>query len=192
MVKSKFQLKSFYKSAFASTIILGALSTTCLIGNKALSGPGMFEMQWDPDPNFVRLKSLQTSNLKTERAKYYLFLRPSERKTGIIQLTVKIPDYFDASLKEKKISLCEVKIGGFKDKTSCVKKIPAVIEIGKERTSIDVFPDAPIPLDKKPYAILIKLFNPRSSGMYQFHGYAKSTGAIDVSSYIGSWTLDVK
>ncbi len=192
MFRPKLPLRVFYKGVFFSTLLMCSLISSNLFLTKSYASPGMFELQWDADPSFKKLKTLQTSNEKMDRATYYLFLRSSERKTGILQITVKLPDYFDAALKEKKISLCEVKIGGFQDKTRCVNKIPAVIEVGKDQTSIDVFPDSPIPVDNKAYAVVIKLFNPRSSGMYQFHGYAKSTGAMDASSYIGSWTFDVK
>ena len=73
---------------------------------KSIASQGLFEFQWDPDPSFRRLKSLQTSSDPMDRSNYYLFLRSSERKTGILQLTVKLPDYFQTNLKEKKISLC--------------------------------------------------------------------------------------
>ena len=152
----------------------------------------MFEMQWDAPENFKRLKGLQTSDERMDRSTYYLFLRASERKAAILQLTLKLPDYFDASLKEKKITLCQIKIGGFKDKTKCIEKLPAVIEIGEDKTSIDIFPDQPIPVGKESYGVVIKLFNPSKAGMYQLHGYATSTGAIPISSYIGTWTLNIK
>ncbi len=181
--------KLLISSTFAiSTILAPQLFTT----NKSIAAPGTFEIQWDPDPSFKRLKMLQSSNERTDRAKYHFFLRPGERKAAILQLSLKLPDYFDAKLKEKKISLCQVKIGGFQDKTKCVNELPAVIEINNDQTSIDIFPDQPIPVDENTYAVVMKLFNPRKSGMFQFHGYAKSTGAMPISSYIGSWTVDIK
>ena len=193
MIKPKFTFKDLFKSTLTTTIFIGSIVTTLvLIGSSISASPGMFEVQWDPDPSFRKLKSLQTSNEKMDRSTYYLFLRSSERKTAILQLTLKLPDYFDAKLKANKISLCQALIGGFKDRTRCIKNIDSVIEIGEDQTSIEIFPDKPIPMDNNPYAVVIKLFNPRSSGMFQFHGYAKSAGAIDVSSYIGSWTFDVK
>ncbi len=192
MSKPNFKMKLFRKVLISSSILLGTFFTPFTVQEKSNAAPGMIEFQWDPDPSFKRLRSLQTSSEKADRSTYYLFLRSKERKAGILQLTVKLPDYFNAKLKAKKIKLCQVKIGGFKDKTRCIKDIPAVIEVGKEQTSIDIFPDNPIPIDKKSYAVVIKLFNPTKNGMFHFHGYAQSTGAVPVSSYIGSWSLNVE
>ena len=192
MIKSRNSFRKIHKLAISTTLTLGAFFSPQLSNNTIHASPGMFEIQWDPDPSFVRLKLLQTSNEKQDRAKYHFFLRSGERKTGILQLTLKVPNYFDAKISEKKLSLCQVKIGGFKDRTKCIKELPAVFEISKDQSSIDIYPDNPIPMDKNTYAVILKLFNPRKSGMFQFHGYAKSTGAMPISSYIGSWTVDIK
>ena len=193
MIEFKKPFKGIHKFALTGTLILGTLLTPQLFNNnKSIAGPGMFEIQWDPDPSYKRLKLFQTSNEKIDRAKYHFFLRGGERKTGILQLTLKVPSYFEAKLNPKKIKLCQVKIGGFKDRTRCIKELPAVIEIGENQSSIDIFPDKPIPADKNTYAVIVKLFNPRKSGMFQFHGYAQSAGAMPISSYIGSWTVDIK
>ena len=36
-----------------------------------------------------------------------------------------------------------------------------------------------------------KVTNPNKSGLYQFHSFGKSSGAIPVSSYLGSWTINI-
>ncbi len=149
------------------------------------------EFQWDPDPNFVRLKSFQTSSEVNDRSTYYLFLRPRERKTGILKLSIKIPDYFRAKIKPEKLSFCHVKIGGFTERTRCLKTIPAIYEINENQTQIDIFPDQPIPSDKKSYAFVMKIRNPRLPHMYQFHAYAQAPGSVPISGYMGTWSLDV-
>ena len=160
--------------------------------NTAYALPGNIEFQWEQDPNHRKLSYFQTSNEKLARATYYLFLKPKQRKTGILKLTVKIPDYFKTNLKPNKISLCEVKIGGYSARTRCVEKLSSVIEINKNQTAIDIYPDQPIPLNKKSYAIVMKIINPRSNGMFQFHALSQSPGDLPISTYLGTWNLDVQ
>ena len=96
---------------------------------------------------------------------------------------------FKSKLKENKISLCQVKIGGFETRTKCLEKIPADIVINEDKTSLDIFPYSPIPSTKDSYAIVFKVFNPRRSGLYQFHSYGQYIGVNPVSSYLGSSTI---
>jgi len=154
--------------------------------NEAKAG---LEFQWDNNPYYRRLKWFQTNSEKRSRNKIFFFLRPFDRKDGLLKINMKIPKTFDSTLKENKISLCQVKIGGFDARTECIKNIPADIEINEDNTSIDIFPYSPIPANKDSYAILFKIFNPRKSGLYQFHSYGQASGEIPVSSYLGSWTI---
>ena len=103
-----------FKNRFPTIKVLSSIGVLTLIGNislgngpliisqKASASPGFFEYQWDPDSSYKRLKYFQSSNERLQRSSYFLFLRPKDRKTGILKLTIKVPDYFDAEIKSKK------------------------------------------------------------------------------------------
>ena len=85
----------------------------------------------------------------------------------------------------------QVKIGGFEGRTKCLEDIPADLEIKTDESglrSLDIYPYSPIPSDKKSYAIVLKVYNPTKSGLYQFHSYGQPKGK-SFSSYLGSWTI---
>ena len=154
-----------------------------------------FEFQWNPEPGYKKLSFFQSSSEALDRSKYYLFLRGGERKDNIIKLTLKVPDYFDAKIKSEKLSFCKVKIGGFTDKTRCLENVPSVIEVNDNQTSIEIFPDRPIPRNKDSYAVVMKIFNPRKPGMFQFQAHSQSQqpgGEIPISTYLGTWNLSVQ
>ena len=54
--------------------------------------------------------------------------------------------------------------------------------------SLDIYPYSPITLNKVSYAIVLKVFNPKKSGLYQFHSYGQPKGE-SFSNYLGSWTI---
>jgi len=103
-----------------------------------------------------------------------------------------LPKKFDSKLKQEKIILCKVKIGGFESRTKCLEDIPADVEINTDESSLrslNIYPYSPIPSDKESYAIVLKkVINPKRSGLYQFHSYGQSKGK-SVSSYLGSSTI---
>ena len=149
------------------------------------------EFQWDQDSGYRRLKWFQTENKRKFRNKIYLFLRPSDRNTELLKINVSIPEKFVSSLKKEKISLCKVRIGGFENRTKCLEDIPADIEIKTDEsslTSLDIYPFSPLPSNKESYAIVLKVFNPDKSGLFQFHSYGQPKGE-SLSSYLGSWTI---
>tara|TARA_B100000700_G_C14800208_1_gene740177 strand:+ start:329 stop:922 length:594 start_codon:yes stop_codon:yes gene_type:complete len=160
---------------------------------KSSASPGMFEYQWDRQPGYRQLKYYQSSTDPLDRATYYFFLRGQERKDNIIKLTLKVPDYFDAKIKSEKLSLCKVKVGGFTSRTRCLEKVPSVIEINENQTSIQIFPERPITRDKDTYAVVMKIFNPRKTGMFQIQALSQSQqpGEIPISTYLGTWNLQV-
>ena len=174
-----------------SAFLFGTGST--LLDKKSLASPGSLQFQWDPEPGYRRLKYFQTSSNQLERATYYFFLRGTERKENIIKLTLKFPDYFDAKIKSEKLSLCKVKVGGFSSKTRCLEKVPSVIEINDNQTSIEIFPEKPIPRNKDNYAVVMKVFNPRKTGMFQIQALSQSQrpGEIPISTYLGTWNIQV-
>ena len=149
------------------------------------------EFQWDQDSSFRRLKWFQKENKKKFRNTIYFFLRPSDRRTDLLKINLAIPKTFKSTLKNEKISFCKVRIGGFEKRTQCLEDIPADIEIKTDDSglrSIDIYPYSPIPSNKDSYAIVLKVFNPRKSGLYQFHSYGQPKGK-SISSYLGSSTI---
>ena len=149
------------------------------------------EFQWDQDDNFRRLKWFQKENRRRFRNKIYFFLRPSDRKTDLLKINLAIPKTFKSTLKNEKISFCKVRIGGFENRTKCLEDIPADIEINTDESglrSLDIYPYSPIPSNKNSYAIVLKVFNPKRSGLYQFHSYGQPKGK-SFSNYLGSWTI---
>ena len=149
------------------------------------------EFQWNQDSNFRRLKWFQKEDKRKFRNTIYFFLRPSDRRTDLLKINLAVPKTFKSTLKSEKISFCKVKIGGFEDRTKCLEDIPADIEINTDESglrSLDIYPYSPIPSSKDSYAIVLKIFNPHKSGLYQFHSYSQPRGK-SFSNYLGSWTI---
>ena len=149
------------------------------------------EFQWDQNSGFRRLKWFQKENKKRFRNKIYFFLRPNDRKTDLLKVNLTLPKNFTSTLKNEKISFCKVKIGGFDSRTKCLEDIPADFEINIDESgmrSLDIYPYSPLPSNKESYAIVLKVVNPKKSGLYQFHSYGQPKGK-SVSSYLGSWTI---
>jgi len=156
------------------------------------ASPGFFEYQWDPEPGYKRLKYYQSSSERNDRATYYLFLKGKERKEDIVKLNIAVPDYFEAKIKAKKLSFCKVKVGGYTARTRCIENVPSLIKINDKQTSIEIFPEKPIPVNKDNYALVMKIFNPRKRGMFQFRAVSQKTGDIPISTYLGTWNIDVQ
>ena len=188
-------LKKTKKLALNFKILRFLLIPTILVAvpffNNIQESKAGLEIQWDQDPSFKRLKWFQKENRKRFKNKIYFFLRPSDRNAELLKINLSIPKTFKATLKEEKISLCKVSIGGFEKRTKCLENIPSDIEIISEESSlrsINIYPYSPIPSNKESYAIVLKVFNPKRSGLYQFHSYGQPKGK-SVSSYLGSWTI---
>ena len=149
------------------------------------------EFQWDQNDSYRRLKWFQKENQRKFRNKIYFFLRPSDRRTDLLKINLAIPKTFKSTLKNEKISFCKVRIGGFESRTKCLEEIQADIEINTDESglrSLDIYPYSPIPSNKQSYAIVLKVFNPKKTGLYQFHSYGQPKGQ-SFSSYLGSWTI---
>ena len=149
------------------------------------------EFQWNQDSSYRRLKWFQKENKRRFRNTIYFFLRPSDRRTDLLKINLAIPKTFKSTLKKEKISFCKVRIGGFENRTKCIEDIPADFEINTDESglrSLDIYPYSPIPSNKNSYAIVLKVFNPKKSGLYQFHSYGQPKGK-SFSSYLGSWTI---
>ena len=171
-------------------IIPTILVSTPFLSNIQDSKAGL-EFQWSQDSSYRRLKWFQRENRRKFRNTIYFFLRPSDRRTDILKVNLAIPKTFKSTLKNEKISFCKVRIGGFENRTKCLEDIPSDIEIKTDESglrSLDIYPYSPIPLNKDNYAIVLKVFNPKKTGLYQFHSYGQPSGK-SLSSYLGSWTI---
>ena len=107
-------------------------------------------------------------------------------------MTLRVPDYFEAKIKPEKLSLCRVNIGSYTSRTRCLENVPSEIKINEDQTSIDISPEKAIPFNKDSYAVVMKIFNPRKRGMFQFQAFSQNVGEIDISTYLGTWNIDVQ
>ena len=171
-------------------LIPAVLVSTTLFRNIPDVRAGL-EFQWEAGSGFKKLKWFQKENKRKFRNTIYFFLRPSDRYTDLLKINLAIPTTFKSNLKNEKINFCKVKIGGFESRTKCLEDIPADIEINTDESglrSLDIYPYSPIPSNKESYAIVLKVYNPRKTGLYQFHSYGQPKG-ISSSNYLGSWTI---
>ena len=190
---SKKKLLSFFKKSLFigfSAFLFGTGSS--ILAPQSSASPGFFEYQWYPEEGYKKLRYLQSSSERLERATYYFFLRGKERKADISKLTLRVPDYFEAKIKPEKLSLCRVNVGSYTSRTPCLENIPSEIKINENQTSIDISPEKAIPLNKDSYAVVMKIFNPRKRGMFQFQAFSQNVGEIDISTYLGTWNIDVQ
>ena len=171
--------------------LIPTILVSASIFNNIQDAKAGLEFQWSQESGYRKLKWFQKENKKRFRNTIYFFLRPSDRTADLLKLDLSIPKTFKVTLKKENISLCRVRIGGFNSRTKCLEDIPADIEINTEdlpMRSLNIFPYKPIPSDKDSYAIALKVFNPKKSGLYQFHSFGQPKGQ-SVSSYLGSWTI---
>ena len=188
-------LKKTKKPALKFRIFRFLLIPTILVSTpffsnfqKAKAG---YEIQWDQDSGYRRLKWFQKENKKRFKNTIYFFLRPNDRNDDLLKVNLAIPKSFKSTLKNEKISLCKVRIGGFDSRTKCLENIPADIEIDTDESSlrsINIYPYSPIPSNKESFAIVLKVFNPKRSGLYQFHSYGQPKEKT-VLNYLGSSTI---
>ena len=179
--------KAFFLGFSAFLLSAGALN----LAPKSSASQG-FEVQWFPEEGYKKLRYLQSSSERLDRATYFFFLRGKERKADITKLTIKVPDYFEAKIKPKKLSFCKVNVGSYRSKTRCLKNVPSQITVNSSQTAIYISPEQPIPLNKDSYAVVMKIFNPRKRGMFQFQAFSQNVGEIDISTYLGTWNIEVQ
>jgi len=176
---------------FLKFLLVPAILVSIPFFNNIQEANAGMEFQWDQDSRLRRLKWFQKENRKRFKNTIYFFLRPSDRNADLLKVNLAIPKPFKPTLKKEKISFCKVRIGGFDSRTKCLETIPADIEINTDESSlrsIDIYPYSPIPNNKESYAIVLKLYNPKRSGLFQFHTYGQPKGKT-VSSYLGSSTI---
>ena len=183
--------QKIFKKKLLLKIILFLPLLSSVIPFQINSARATLEFQWDTDPRYKKLKWFQTNSNKFAKNKIFFIYRPSDRKTGLLKLNIKVPKTFKSILKTKNISLCRVNIGGFDSRTKCLENISSDIVLDPETKKVEIYPITPLPLNKESYAVVFKVTNPKRSGLYQFHTFGKSSGAIPVASYIGSWTIKI-
>ena len=178
--------------------IINKLIKTLLICNTLISltplqinSAKALEFQWNPKDGYKRLRWNQRTAEKNFKNKIFFFFMPRDRKTGLLSINIKIPKNFKSTLKTKNINFCKANYGGYTSKTKCIEDIPSDIVFDDKNKRLEIYPITPIPSDKETYAVVLKINNPRRSGLYQFHSFGKSSGPIPVSSYLGSWTINI-
>ena len=181
---TRFSLRKTIKYLLCSGILLSFIPFY-------INSSNALEFQWNPNDGYKKLKWYQRTAKKNYKNKLFLFFRPSDRKTGLLSINIKIPDRFKSTLNPKNITFCKANVGGYTSKSKCINDIPSDIIINKETKKIEIYPISPVPSNKDSYAVVFKITNPRKSGLYQFHSFGKSSGPIPVSSYIGSWTITI-
>ena len=182
------------KLAAATWISSGLIATGITIENLRpfeVQAGSLVEFRWDDSGNYKKLYFWQSSSDKRDRATYFLTIREKDRNAAILKLSITIPDYFDAKINPKKLSLCKLQLGGMLSKTKCIEKIPAVFEVAKDNSEIDIFPDQPIPAEGH-FALVMKIFNPSTAGMFQFNALAQAPGDVPMAGYLGSWNIDIQ
>jgi hypothetical protein len=148
------------------------------------------EFRWDNSRDYRRLYFFMTDTARLKRSEYYLVLRPKDRKTAILKLSVVVPESFDVKIDPRDVQLCYMKEGGMMSRTSCKEKIPATVEISKDGRSIDIFPDRPVP-DNRTIGVYMNIFNPFNIGMYQLNALAQAPGDVPFAGYLGSWLIQI-
>ena len=179
----------FFKKKSLKTILLLPLLSSLLPFQ--INSAEALEFQWNNNDGYKKLRWYQRTAVKNSRNKLFLFFRPSDRKTGLLSINLKIPKKYTQKLKEKNISFCKAKIGAYTAKSRCLEEIPSDIVLNKETQRLEIYPISPVPSDKNIYAVVFKIINPQKYGMFQFHSFGKSSGPIPVSAYIGSWTVTI-
>lgn len=181
----------------------GGLALAAALGGTGLSGlrapggeaqaqgtSGLVEFRWDNNKDYNKLYFFLTNTIRQQRSDYYLILRPKDRKTAILKLTITVPDYFDARIEAKRIKVCRMSSGGMTRRTRCEKPIPATVEVAANGQAIEIFPDSPIPVDGT-IGVLMTLFNPSNAGMFQFNALVQAPGEVPISGYAGSWLIQI-
>lgn len=178
-------------AASALSLGLGLAPTLIPPGARADVGNSSgFEFRWDTDKEFRKLWYHVSSGRATNRSDYYLVLGPKDRKTALLKLAISVPKDFDSSFDPKRIELCYMTRGGVTRKTECQAVIPATVEVSKDNSAIEIFPNQPVPVGRS-IGVRIQLTNPYNPGMYQFNALAQAPGDVPISGYLGSWVIEI-
>ena len=174
----------------ATLTAAGAMGLGSVPRALAQSTPSLMEFRWDNTRDYRKLYYFVTETARLRRAEYYFILRPRDRKSAILKLSITIPPHFDVQIDPKRIKLCKMSEGGMLSRTRCVEQIPATIELAAGGKAIEVFPDTPVS-DKGTIGVYMQVFNPFNIGMYQFNALAQAPGDVPVAGYLGSWLIEI-
>ena len=184
-------------TAAATATALGVAGATAALAPalmpnaaQAQGTPGLVEFRWDSSGDYRRLYFFMTDTQRLKRSEYYLILKPKDRKTALLKLTVSVPKNFDAKILPERVKLCQMKEGGMLSRTRCQEEIPATIEVASDGSAIEIFPDTPVAVDKT-IGVYMNLFNPFDAGMYQFNATGQAPGDVPISGYLGSWLIQI-
>ncbi|MEB3303696.1 MAG: DUF2808 domain-containing protein [Cyanobacteriota bacterium] len=158
--------------------------------SQAQGTPGLMEFRWDNSKDYRKLYFFQSDTQRLKLSDYYLILKPKDRKTAILKLTVSMPKGFDSQIDPKRVKLCRMSEGGMLKRTRCEKEIPATVEVNAKAGTIEIFPETPLS-DKQTVGVYMRIFNPFNIGMYQFNAMAQAPGDIPISTYLGSWLIQI-
>ncbi len=188
-------LKPRFRAALTSAALVTAATLVGVNGPwpgeaRAQGTPGLMEFRWDNTRDYRKLYYYITDTARLRRSEYYLILRPKDRKTAILKLSVTVPKHFDVKIDPRQVKLCKMSEGGMLKRTRCNETIPATIEIAANGSAIEIFPDTPVP-DQGTIGVYINLFNPFDIGMYQFNALAQAPGDVPVAGYLGSWLIQI-
>jgi hypothetical protein len=157
---------------------------------QAQGTPGLMEFRWDNTKDYRKLYFFQSDTTRLKLSDYFLILKPKDRKTAILKLTISLPKTFDSKIEPGRVKLCRMSEGGMLKRTRCDKQIPATVEVNQKAGTIEIFPETPIS-DKYTVGVYMRIFNPFNIGMYQFNALAQAPGDIPISSYLGSWLIQI-
>jgi len=188
-------LRSIRPRQLGAALACGLGVATILVGLPPIARADVgnstgFEFRWDTDKEFRKLWYHISSGRATNRSNYYLVLGPKDRKTALLKLAISVPKDFDAYIDPKRIELCYMLRGGVTRKTECQEVIPALAEVSKDGSAIEIFPNQPVPVGRS-IGVRIQLTNPYNPGMYQFNALAQAPGDVPISGYLGSWVIEI-
>ena len=177
--------------AAGAALVAGAFAlSTGSQPSLAQGTPSLMEFRWDNTKDYRKLYFFMTDTQRLKRSEYYLILRPKDRKTAILKLSITVPSYFDAKIDPKRVRLCKMSEGGMMSRTKCQEIIPATIEVAANGSAIEIFPDTPVP-DTGTIGVYMNIFNPFNIGMYQFNALAQAPGDVPIAGYLGSWLIQI-
>ena len=151
----------------------------------------LMSYRWENSKDFRNLTCFLTETTRLRRSEYFLKLRPKDRKTAILKLSISLPDNFDVKLDPKRIRLCRMSEGGMLSRTRCEKVIPATVEVAPNGRAIEIFPNTPVSVEGT-IGVHMTLFNPFTATMYQLNALAQAPGDVPVSGYLGSWMIQIE
>lgn len=179
-----------FRQALSALALATALSPLAASPALAQGTPGLMEFRWENNKDYRKLYFFMTDTTRLQRSEYYLMLRPKDRKTAILKLSISVPSHFDTKIDAKRVKLCKMSEGGMLKRTRCLETIPATIEVSENGKGIDIFPETPVS-DEDTIGVYMNLFNPFNAGMYQFNALAQAPGDIPVAGYLGSWLIQI-